>query len=179
MKLHIGCGWRDFGTEWIHIDSGDYKHLQYRSICDLSQFEENSVELIYASHVIEYFNIIEVKTLLAEWRRVLKPNGVLRVAGPDFAAMAELYVSGKFSLDNFIGPLYGKMKMSDQTIYHRHVYDFESLQKLLVSCGFKNCNLYDWRYTEHSNFDDHSQAYLPHMDKESGTLISLNVECVK
>jgi hypothetical protein len=28
-------------------------------------------------------------------------------------------------------------------------------------------------------FDDHSQAYLPHMDKENGTLISLNIEAVK
>ena len=36
-----------------------------------------------------------------------------------------------------------------------------------------------WRETEHSQFDDHSQAYVPHMDKENGVLISLNVECNK
>jgi hypothetical protein len=28
-------------------------------------------------------------------------------------------------------------------------------------------------------FDDHSQAYIPHMDKENGTLISLNIETIK
>ncbi|HAI38830.1 MAG TPA: methyltransferase, partial [Maribacter sp.] len=38
---------------------------------------------------------------------------------------------------------------------------------------------YDWRQTEHAKFDDHSQAYIPHMDKENGTLISLNIEAVK
>jgi len=27
--------------------------------------------------------------------------------------------------------------------------------------------------------DDHSQAYLPHMDKENGILISLNIEATK
>ena len=36
-----------------------------------------------------------------------------------------------------------------------------------------------WEETEHAQFDDHSQAYLPHMDKENGTLMSLNVECIK
>jgi hypothetical protein len=27
--------------------------------------------------------------------------------------------------------------------------------------------------------DDYSQSYLPHMDKENGTLMSLNLEAVK
>ena len=71
------------------------------------------------------------------------------------------------------------MPMGEHMIYHKCTYDFESLENLLNSCQFKECVLYDWRETEHSNFDDHSQAYLPHMDKENGILISLNVECVK
>ena len=37
---------------------------------------------------------------------------------------------------------------------------------------------YNWKNTEHAQFDDHSQAYLPDMDKENGTLISLNIECI-
>ena len=45
--------------------------------------------------------------------------------------------------------------------------------------GMREVNHYDWRDTEHSEFDDHSQAYLPHMDKDNGTLMSLNVECKK
>ena len=40
-------------------------------------------------------------------------------------------------------------------------------------------DFWDWRKTEHSQFDDHSQAYLPKMNKEHGTLISLNVEAIK
>lgn len=69
--------------------------------------------------------------------------------------------------------------MNGENIYHKTIYDFDSLKKLLMSVGFKNVDRYDWRKTSHSKFDDHSQAYLPHMDKENGTLISLNVECVK
>ena len=83
------------------------------------------------------------------------------------------------NLSQMLGPLYGKMKMGDKTIYHKTTYDFESLNNLLIDVGMKNIKRYDWRETEHSEFDDHSQSYLPHMDKDNGTLISLNVECIK
>jgi hypothetical protein len=32
---------------------------------------------------------------------------------------------------------------------------------------------------ELAGFDDYSQAYIPHMDKEGGRLISLNLEAEK
>ena len=69
--------------------------------------------------------------------------------------------------------------MGDKKIYHKTVYAEHSLKVLLFENGFRNIDLYDWKDTEHSHVDDHSQAYLPHMDKENGTLISLNVECTK
>ena len=71
------------------------------------------------------------------------------------------------------------MEMGDKTIYHKTTYDFTELKSILNECNFLNVDYYDWKNTEHSNFDDHSQAYIPHMDKENGTLISLNIEAVK
>ena len=64
-------------------------------------------------------------------------------------------------------------------LYHRTVYDFETLRSTLQSAGFREVRRYDWRDTVHKDFDDYSQAYIPHMDKEAGRLISLNVEAVK
>ena len=186
-KLHLGCGWRDFGDDWIHIDGGDYDHLDHHDITDLPQ-SSNSCDLIYASHVLEYFDREEAVSVLQEWIRVLKPGGVLRIAVPDFEAMASLYFmpTGTSGLGNppqklsqFLGPLYGKMQMGDDTIYHKTVYDFEELSELLESQGLKDVKRYEWRNTEHAKFDDHSQAYIPHMEKDTGVLISLNVEGVK
>ena len=180
MKLNVGCGWRDFGKDWIHIDAGDYKHLDSDDI-HLCDYERNSAELIYASHVIEYFDREEIKGLLSDWKDVLKPNGILRLAVPNFSKIASLYIKGytEYELDNALGPLYGKMPMGKETIYHKTTYDFSSIKRVLEEAGFKNVVHWDWENTEHSDFDDHSQAYYPHMDKENGTLISLNVECVK
>ena len=182
-KLHLGCGWRNFGDELVHIDGGDYEHLDHDDITNLP-YEDESVDLIYASHVLEYFDREEVLDILSEWTRVLKKGGVLRIAVPDFESMAIMYVMNKNTLNkvelrSFLGPLYGKMQMGDQTIYHKTTYDFDELSNILKSVGIESVTRYDWRQTEHSEFDDHSQAYLPHMKKDTGVLMSLNVECKK
>ena len=178
MRFNIGCGWRDFGKDWIHIDGGDYDHLDSDDIF-IKEYESNSADLIYSSHFIEYLDREEVIPLLERWKEVLKPNCVLRLAVPNFEVYANLYSSGEYPLDNFLGVLYGKMPMGDETIYHKTVYDFHSLKSLLKNIGMKEIKKYNWEETSHSEFDDHSQAYLPHMDKENGTSMSLNVECKK
>ena len=71
------------------------------------------------------------------------------------------------------------MKMKNKIIYHNTCYDKDSLTKLLKKVGFRNIREWNHKKVSHSNFDDHSQAYLPHMDKENGTLIGLNLECIK
>ena len=178
IKINMGCGPRNFGKSWIHIDGGDYDHLDHENIFILP-FQDNTVDLLYASHVIEYLDGEEVKILLKEWCRVLKKGGILRVAVPNFKILAELYTSGEISLNQVLGPLYGKMLMGSQKIYHRTTYDFNSLKFLLEELNLINIRKYDWRKTCHSSFDDHSQAYIPHMNKENGVLISLNVEGIK
>ena len=55
-------------------------------------FEDNSVDEIYASHVLEHLPF-ESKAL-QEWLRVLKPGGMLTVAVPDIVQIYYLYKHG-------------------------------------------------------------------------------------
>lgn len=187
MKLHLGCGKRDFGPDWTHIDCGNFPHVTSHNITSLP-FDDFSCSRIYASHVIEYFDREEIIPVLKEWHRVLRSGGRISLAVPDFRAMAKLYMDSwtnvnvdAWDIESFLGPLYGKMTPEGcmNSIYHKTVYDFKSLRQLLWSTGFDNVYSYDWKQTEHANTDDHSQSYLPHMDKKNGTLISLNVKAIK
>ena len=72
-----------------------------------------------------------------------------------------------------------EVKNKDVSIYHKTVYDYQSLARILQEVGFNEIDRYDWRKTLHKDYDDFSQAYVPHMDKENGTLISLNIEAKK
>jgi predicted SAM-dependent methyltransferase len=178
MKLHLGCGPRNFGPEWIHIDGGDFPHLHSNVITNLP-FIDNSASIIYASHVFEYFDQDEAVSVLKEWRRVLRHGGILRLAVPDMYKMMFLYIEKGYEINRFLGPIYGKIKMDDKNIYHKTAYDRNSLTYLLEQNGFGDIKDWNWREVDHGNFDDCSQAYLPHMDKDNGVLISLNLECVK
>jgi hypothetical protein len=71
------------------------------------------------------------------------------------------------------------MESGGRIIYHKTVYDFDALATVLTANGFAQVQRYDWRETIHRDHDDYSQSYLPHLDKDKGLLISLNVEGTK
>jgi predicted SAM-dependent methyltransferase len=174
MKLHLGCGRRHI-PGYVHIDVVDYPHVDHvSSIDNLSFLQDGSVELIYNCHVLEHFKRREVNRVLREWHRVLAPGGVLRVSVPDFAALCEVYVRSR-DLGLVIGPIFGRQDYLYNI--HYNLFDFDALKAQLEQAGFSQIRRYDWRETEHAQVDDFSQAYIPHMDKERGVLISLNVEC--
>lgn len=178
IKVHVGCGKRDFGDDWYNVDAHPHPHVDSSEI-GLLTFKGNEIDLIYASHFLEYLEPKKAEYLLCRWLHVLRPGGKIRLAVPDFMAMMQLYIDGQYDLQSFLGPIYGQMECDKKDIFHKTGYDFDTLSQLLESVGFVDVRWYDWRLTEHSEFDDHSQAYLPHMDKDNGTLISLNVEASK
>lgn len=182
VYLNLGCWHREI-PGWIHVDLCDMPHIDFKSnINDLNMFNDNSVDLIYSSHSFEYFDVKEAPNVLKEWNRVLKPGGILRLAVPDFDSLIKLYdLTG--DINTILGPLFGRMKIetesSETMLYHKTTYTLKSIKKLLEANGFKNIHKYDWKETIHKDYDDHSQAYYPHMDKENGLLLSLNIEASK
>ncbi|MBI5049143.1 MAG: methyltransferase domain-containing protein [Deltaproteobacteria bacterium] len=176
MKLHLGCGNRRIDG-FIHIDLMDYEYIDYKSSADkLGFIKDGTVDLIYASHLLEHFGRNEIEKVLTEWHRVLKRGGILRLAVPNFEAIVNVYMKNK-NLEELLGLLIGGQK--NEYDFHKMIFDERLLKRSLLKAGFSKAYRYDWRKTEHCNIDDFSQAYLPHMDKEKGILMSLNLEAVK
>lgn len=176
MKLHLGCGPRHI-PGFIHIDAIEYPHVDHVATIDnLSFIGNDSVELIYTCHVLEHFRRKDVARVVREWWRVLTPGGKLRVSVPDFARLCDVYQKSQ-DINQVIGPIFGRQDYLYNI--HYNVFDETSLRALLTDCGYSDVRRYDWRDTEHADIDDYSQAYVPHMDKDRGVLISLNVEATK
>lgn len=192
-KIAVGCGTRFYGEDWYHLDITSHPNVDLIGYAHNIPLPDESVDLVYASHVLEYYDWDEAENIvLPEWKRILKPGGKLRIAVPDFEELLTWYwrKGTPSRLSDIIGPLFGKIKNKDgDNIYHKSTYDYEVLCKILDSCGFKNISFWNWWEVEHSHIDDHSQAYLPKIslddpdkkkkDLENGVLISLNVECIK
>jgi predicted SAM-dependent methyltransferase len=178
-KLHLGCGTR-YIPEFTHIDIAPAPHVDHvADIRHLDFIADNSVETIYACHVLEHFGRFEYMDVLREWNRVLRPGGILRLSVPDFAVCAEVYYEQGLAdgLTGLIGLICGGQR--DSHDFHKMIFDRELLTKNLISTGFRDVRAWDWRTTEHAHIDDFSQAYIPHMEKVTGRQMSLNLEGIK
>ncbi len=163
----------------MHIDAQAFPHVDIVGPVERLPIDDNSASLIYASHVLEHFGRNEYMAVLKEWFRVLKPGGLLRLSVPDFAACVEIYYENGLAdgLSGLVGLVVGGQR--DERDFHKMIFDEEFLHCNLLETGFCEVRRWDWRATEHADVDDYSQAYIPHLHKEDGKLMSLNLEAVK
>lgn len=176
-KLHIGCG-RCYMPGWINADIFSNVHADVYADMSALPYPRETFDLIYASHVLEHCNRHMVAATLTHWRDLLKTGGILRIAVPDFKACAEWYNKTGY-LEQITGLLWGGQNHPRNN--HFIGFDHETLSKRLIHAGFAQSSIstWNWKDTDHSHFDDYSQAYLPHMDKETGMLMSLNLQAIK
>lgn len=175
MRLHIGPG-NTYLPDWINVDIFSNVRADIYSSALALPYERETFDLIYACHVLEHFSRYMVLSALTHWRDLLKPDGILRLAVPDFGSICLHYMRNR-DLKSLMGVLYGSQ--GNMLDVHCVVFDSYTLTEMLESIGFKGVREWDWRKTDHAEYDDYSQAYLPHMDKEKGMHMSLNLEAVK
>lgn len=176
IKINLGCGDRPL-PGFLNVDSRNIPGIECPNTWaeDLSCFPDNSADYIYACHLLEHIPREKTFVTLCEWNRVLKKGGILRVAVPDWDAMIKVYQQTS-DLENRLNYLFGGRDYEGNT--HYRVFNFPMLRTLLYEAGFKRITRYNWWETEHADRDDFSKAYIPHQDR-NGTLMSLNVECLK
>lgn len=90
--LNLGCGSR-FHPDWTNIDfvstgEGVIAHNLTQGI----PLPDSSFDVVYHSHVLEHFSKTAAIDFLQECYRVLKPEGVLRVAVPDLEQITKTYL---------------------------------------------------------------------------------------
>ena len=90
--LNVGCGER-FHSDWTNIDIHPVAPSVRR--WDLSKglpFPDSSFHVVYHSHVLEHFSKMDGLKFLRECFRVLRNNGIIRVAVPDLEQIARVYL---------------------------------------------------------------------------------------
>jgi predicted SAM-dependent methyltransferase len=175
VYLNVGSGDVTHPT-FINVDALVARHIHHiRPIDDLRPFADGSVDLVYASHCLEHFSYAKVPAVLAEWRRVLKPGGILRLGVPDFDRLLSIYEDSGRDMHAIHPILMGNQSYALN--YHMTTFNKKSLTKFLVDAGFGEVR--DWRRGEDelTSLPDFTGLEVTVGDKV--VPISLNLEAVK
>jgi predicted SAM-dependent methyltransferase len=170
FRLHIGGTEPRAGWKILNIQPGP--HVDFIGNCtDLSQFANESIDELYASHVYEHLGYqAELPKALVEACRVLKPSGVFKIAVPDLEMLCKLYIHPELNIpDRFYVTrmIYGGQ--TDPFDFHKIGLNWEILTAMLAQAGFKTAR----RVKSFDLFHDCSTIEL------AGKPISLNIEASK
>jgi len=170
MKLHIGGKEIKEGWSILNIQKNDGVDF-IGDISDLSQFEDNSIDEIYASHVVEHINQKNIKKTLSGIHRVLTTNGKFYISVPDMDVLCRIFISKEAPTKvkfHVMRMMFGGQ--IDEFDFHYFGWNLEFLKDYLSSAGFKKIE----KVKFFSIFNDTSN-YAPYNEVP----ISLNIIAYK
>mgnify|MGYP001195262534 FL=1 len=138
MKLNIGGLETKEGWKILNIQKRNNVDF-IGDISDLNQFENSSIEEIYASHVLEHVPKDKIETTLKGIRRVLKDGGKFYISVPDLDILFHSFRSTLLNIEvkkHILAMVFGGQ--DDQYDFHYYGYNFEVLEHYLKSNGFND-----------------------------------------
>ena len=188
MKLNLGCYDKKL-PGFVNVDiREDANPDVLDDAFQLNTINDDSVEVIYSSHMLEHLSYENAKSAINVWYAKLVKGGILRLAVPDFESICKRYVY-KGNIEEVLHSVCGSQK--HEFDFHYNIFDETRLTKLLKTAGFTSVNRYNWWEVDpHRYCDDFSQSYLPCRERSialshgrvehgDGILMSLNIEAIK
>lgn len=134
VRLNLGSG-RHCWPNAINVDYDERADV-VSDVCVLSSFDDESVDEIYAIHLIEHLDRMEAPHILKEWARVLKPGGKLILEFPLMEKIAQLIVEGEKDLRLTLLGIFGDIRENNPNMLHRWCYTQEDITRILTDAGF-------------------------------------------
>jgi SAM-dependent methyltransferase len=147
LRLNLGCGDKIL-PGYVNVDVVEARAgMKPDVVCDLhdlAPFEDASADEILSVHVVEHFWRWEIRDVLREWLRVLKPGGRMIVECPNILSAAQGLLESPVEAaredqagQRTMWVFYGDPKWKDPLMIHRWGYTPESLRALLAEAGLR------------------------------------------
>src|SRR5680860_613780 len=93
MKLlNLGCG-NKYHKDWLNIDFvSSSEFVKEHNLLNGIPIKDESVDVVYHSHILEHFSKEDGYHFIRECYRVLNKDGIIRIAVPDLEIIAKEYL---------------------------------------------------------------------------------------
>ncbi len=141
-RLNWGCG-TDPAPGWLNADVEEGHGVDIS--CDIREglpLEDASIDYVVSIHALPELPYGDLETALSELKRVLRPEGMLRLSLPDLERAIRAYLDGDVGYfpvpDDDARSLGGKMILYlTRYGYSCSLYTFDSIEELLLRAGFR------------------------------------------
>jgi predicted SAM-dependent methyltransferase len=135
IRINLGSG-RHFFPNAINIDHDESADI-VGPVDKLPDFEDESVDEIYAIHLFEHLERLEVGKILNEWSRVLKKGGKLVLELPCLDKIARMVVEGEERPQMVGFGIFGDIREPSKYMRHLWCYTQKELCEVLKKSGFE------------------------------------------
>ena len=141
--LEIGGYWKPHHPSYTQMDRRGGQFVQITADAGEAPwpFETGGFDVVYASHIIEHMEEGKTDNFMGEAYRILKPGGILKLATPDFARVAEAYLKVRdlefeIGADKIKNIIAGEPSSHGPYMHHLSVWDRLKMTRALTSAGF-------------------------------------------
>ena len=143
IRLNLGAGNQPY-VGYTGVDMSGWAADVKHDLTTPLPFADNTVDEIFASHVVEHFPLWQIQKLLLDWHRALKPGGLFWGLVPDGPEVAKRYLEAveqkdwgikRICIANFCGGYTNNEFIGDGQI-HYAVYDQDMLTEVLGNGRF-------------------------------------------
>jgi predicted SAM-dependent methyltransferase len=138
LKLHLGCG-PDYKEGYTNVDIRAEVRADLHADVRQLPLEDAAVDEILARNILEHFPAAETVSVLQEWRRVLRPDGVLTIIVPDIHYWTQQYLNHIIKSDDFVYRMYGGQTSSHD--FHYTGFDDPLIRQFCLDAGFGQSNI--------------------------------------
>ena len=134
VRLHIGCGQQSL-PGWINIDNQGLPGVD--QVLDVRRgLPFSGVATIYAEHFLEHLALDDGLAFLAECRRVLLPDGVLRLSTPNLDWVMLTHYRGPGASPDDAREDCFRINRAFHGWGHQFLYNATTLESALGAAGF-------------------------------------------
>ena len=133
-RLHIGCGQQSIAG-WINIDNQGLPGVD--QVLDVRKgLPFADVASIYAEHFLEHLGLEDGLAFLAECRRVLRPDGILRLSTPNLDWVVLTHYRGPEAADDEAREDAFRLNRAFHGWGHQFLYNRAMLVSAVKAAGF-------------------------------------------